>query len=79
MDDLPCTLDSDCAYYSAVAQTAKMYIKNVDNEFQRLGAKNIKKSADAKASKRNLYRLYKALQVKDNWDKPRPTYWDFKK
>ena len=74
--DLPTTLDSDCAYYHNVPSTAGMYINTVDKEIIRLGSK-IGESADAKASKLNLYRLYKALQIKENWEAPIPTLSDF--
>jgi hypothetical protein len=78
--DLPTTLNSDCAYYFDVPATTKMYITNVDSELKRLGSKNIGKSADAKASKLNLYRLYKSLQVKENWNAGKPRREDiFKK
>lgn len=69
--DLPTTLKSDCAYYHNVRQTADMYINNVDKEIVRLGSK-VGNSADAKASKNNLYRLYQALQIKENWEAPKP-------
>ena len=71
-EDLPDTLDAHDAYYCSVRITAKMYITNVDREFERLGAVNIRRSSEAKASKNNLFRLYKALQVESNWNAPRP-------
>ena len=74
MDILPETLDSECIYYNDVKFTVKLYISNVLSEGERLGVKNIKRSAVANSSKGNLYRLYVDLQKVDNWEADRPRF-----
>ena len=70
---LPVTLDNKYMYYLNVPNTIMIYINQIDSEFERLGKKNIKKSAVARANKTNLYRLAIALKNKHLWNLELPT------
>lgn len=72
--ELPKTLQSECIYYKDVNFTASKYIETLELRIAFCRENNIHPAKDilATTNKNQLFRLYKYLQILENWNKTLP-------